>query len=121
MSTVLDLMGLGMPGPLANRLGNTPTTITCVGTTNTGAPVVQTGLSLLVTASSNTAVIFNSSASLGRPFWVFNTTATTALVYPPVGGNFNNGSTDASFSLAQNKAAMFMRTNSTVWAVILTA
>lgn len=121
MSTIADLMGLGMPGPLASRLGNTPTTIAGVGTSASGAAVIQTGLTNATTSSGQTAFIFQSTASLGRPFFFFNSTATTALVYPTTGGNFNGGSTDASFSVAQNKMAIFMRLSTNNWATILTA
>ena len=121
MSTVQDLMGLGMPGPLANRLGNTPTAVTGTGTAAVGAAQIQTAVTILTTASSQTACILPSAASLGRPFYVFCTTATTGLVYPPTGGNFNNGTTDASFSVAQNKTAIFIRLTSTIWSVVLTA
>lgn len=121
MSTVQDLMGLGMPGPLANRLGNTPTTIAGTGTAAVGAALVQSGLTNATTSSGQTAFIFNSAASLGRPFFFFNSSATTALVYPPSGGNFNGGSADASFSVAQNKLAIFIRISTNAWASILTA
>ncbi len=121
MSTVADLMGLGMPGPLANRLGNTPTTIAGVGTAAATAALIQTGVTNATTAGGATAFIFNSAASLGRPFYFFNSSATTALVYPTTGGNFNGGTTDAAFSVAQNKAAIFFRISSTAWASILTA
>ena len=121
MSTVQDLMGLGMPGPLASRIGNSPITITAVGTAAVGAAAIQSSLSILTTAGGATAVILPSGASLGRVFWVFCNTATTALVFPHTGGNFNNGTTDASFSLAQNKTAGFIRISSTVWVSVLTA
>lgn len=121
MSTVADLMGLGMAGPLAGRLGNTPATQAGAGTTNTGATSIQTSVTNATTASSQTAFIFNSGASLGRPFYFFNSSATTALVYPPVGGNFNGGSTDASFSVAQNKMCIFIRLSTNNWCTNLTA
>lgn len=121
MSTVLDLMGSSMPGPLANRLGNTPLTQAGATTANTTATLIQGHVTNATTASSQTAFIFNSAVSLGAPFWFFNSSATTALVFPPVGGNFNGGSTDASFSVAQNKTAIFMRISANNWIVNLTA
>jgi hypothetical protein len=42
MSTVEDLMGLGMPGPLAARIGNSPKTVAGVGTAQTGAAAITT-------------------------------------------------------------------------------
>lgn len=121
MSTVQDFMGLGMPGALANRIGNTPVTIAGIGTAQTGAAPIQTGLTVATTAGGATAFVFQAAASLGRPFYFFNSSATTALVYPPSGGNFNGGSTDAAFSVAQNKFVTFMRLSSTAWASNLTA
>lgn len=121
MSTVLDLMQLGMPGPLANRLGNTPLTQAGATTANTTATAIQGHVTNATTASSQTAFILPAGASLGAPFYFFNSSSTTALVFPPVGGNFNGGSTDASFSVVQNKAAFFLRLSATNWCVNLTA
>ena len=121
MSTVLDFMGLGMPGPLANRLGNTPATVAGVGTAQTGGATLQTTATLATTSSGQTAFVLPSGASLGRPFWFFNSSATTALVYPPSGGAIQGGSTDAAFSVAQNKTVIFMRLSSTAWCANLTA
>ena len=122
MSTTADLMGSGMPAALANRLGNTPVTQAGAGTiTGATATLIQGHLTNATTASSQTAFIFNSAASLGKEFYFFNSSATTALVYPPAGGNLNGGSADASFSVAQNKLAMFIRLSTNNWAVILTA
>lgn len=121
MATTQDLMGLGLPGPLANRLGFSPLTQAGATTANTTATLIQGHLTNATTASSQTAFIFNSLAALGQPFYFFNSSATTALVFPPVGGNFNGGSTDASFSVAQNKLAVFIRLSTNNWASILTA
>lgn len=121
MSTVQDFMGLGMPGPLANRIGNTPATLAGVGTAQTGAAAIQTALTNATTAGGATAFVLPSSASLGRAFYFFNSSATTALVFPPSGGNINGGSTDASFSVAQNKFVTFMRLSTTAWAANLSA
>ncbi len=121
MSTTQDLMGLGMPGPLASRLGNTPVTQAGTGTTNTGATLIQGPLTNATTAGGATAFILPAGASLGRQFMFFNSSATTALVFPPVGGNFNGGSTDASFSVAQNKFVFFVRLSANNWVSNLTA
>jgi hypothetical protein len=121
MSTVADLMGLGMPGPLANRIGNTPLTIAGVGTAQVGAAAIQTSATFATTSGGATAFVLPTAASLGREFWVFNSTATTALVFPPTSGTIQGGSANASFSVAQNKTAVFMRMTSTAWAAVLSA
>lgn len=121
MSTVQDLMGLGMPGGLANRIGNTPATVAGVGTAQTGAAAIQTSLTNATTAGGATAFVLPSAASLGRPFFFFNSSSTTALVFPPTSGTIQGGSANASFSVAQNKTAIFIRLTSTAWCAVLSA
>lgn len=90
MSTTADLMGLGMPPALANRLGNNPTSVAGVGTTQTGAATIQSSVTLATPTSSNTAFILNLGSSTGRPFYVWNQSATiTAIIFPPSGGSIN--------------------------------
>lgn len=112
MSTTADLMGLGLPPALASRLGNTPATWAGAGTTQTGATVTNSSLSLLVPASSNTAFILPLAASTGRPFYLWNTSATiTAVVYPPVGGTINGAAANAAVDLAPDTGAIFQLVN----------
>ena len=59
--------------------------------------------------------------SISRLFFIFNPSSTTALLYPPVGGNINGATTDAAFSLAQNKAAIFWHYSPLLYRVVLTA
>ena len=122
MSTVSDLMGLGMPAALANRLGLTPAVITCAGTTQAAATTIQTHLSILSTGTSTTGAILPSSASLGGVFVAACTAATTAVVYCPVSGTLN-GTTNAGLSVAQNKTAIFYRLTGSGddWVSVLTA
>ena len=117
MSTVQDLMGLGLPGPLASRLGNTPTALTTTGTSSTTAALIQNHVTQLTTAGSQTGAILPSAASLGGPFYVTNLTSTGAVIYPPAGCSFNT-SAGTSYSMAQYNTAMFIRVSSTVFAVM---
>jgi hypothetical protein len=115
-------MGLGMPGPLANRIGNTPTTLTGTGTALSGGKAIQTAVTIATTSSGQTAFVLPSAASLGRMFIFFNPSATTALVYPPDSSStIQGGSTGAAFSVAQNKTVIFVRYSSTAWCANLTA
>ena len=52
---------------------------------------------------------------------VVNPNSTTANIYPPTGGNFNGGSTDAAITLAQNKVRIFIRYSTTLCYSVLTA
>lgn len=121
MAQAKDLMGLGMPDRLAALLGNTPATLTGVGTSQAGATLMSSSMADLITSSGQTAFVFSATTSLTRLFFLCNTTATTALIFPPVGGAINNGSTDASVNLAQNKTALFWRNGTLTWRFLLTA
>lgn len=122
MASVQTLMGSGMPAQLASQLGASPTTKTGVGTAQaTGTLLAVEEMANLVTAGGATAFLLPSDAALGDTVRVFNTTATAALIFPPVGSNINNGSTDASVSLAANKVANFTRQSALVWSSGLTA
>lgn len=122
MSTVADLMGLGMPGALASRLGFTPTTLTTTGTSATTAAAIQTKLTILTTASSQTGAILPAAASLGGIFIVTNPTATTGIVYPDSGGTINGGTaTTGGQNIAQNKTIIFIKVANLTWVSVLTA
>lgn len=121
MAMISDLMGLGMPGPLASLLGNTPTTIAGVGTSQAGAAKLNASMVQLTTGSGQTAFIFNSAASLSRLYFIYNSSATTALLFPGVGGTIVGSSQDASLSLAQNKSVMVWHYSSLIWVPLISA
>jgi hypothetical protein len=116
MSTVQDLMGLGMPAALANRLGNSVTALTTTGTTAGTAAKITTHVTVLTTAGSQTGAILPDS-SLGQPYYVVNSTSTGGVVYPSTGTTFIT-SASTSYSMAQYNGAIFIRVTSTTWAVI---
>lgn len=124
MSLAVDLMGLGMPQQQAVRLGESAlTTIAGVGTAQSGAAAVPAGTNdvLATTSGGQTAFVLPSLAPLGFPYTVTNSSSTAALVFPPVGGAINAASTDASVSIAQNLARVFIRKSTTRWISFLTA
>ncbi len=109
------LVGSGVP-PLHSRLiGNTVQTLAGVGTAQTGAKEIKVNNALLTTAGGATAFVLSTDWAIGDEVTVFNTSATAALVYPPSGGAFDGGSTDASVSLAQNVGRQFIKTTSPAW------
>lgn len=122
MSIISDLMGLGMPAPLAARLGNTPATLTSTGTTQATAATITTHLTI-VSGASDAGAIFATGASIGTPFYVTvatGSTYATAKIYCPVSGTMNSGA-NGSVSLATGKTALFIQTAQSVWFSILTA
>jgi len=120
MPTSTDLMGFGMAPQMAAILGNQDSTVTCAGTTNATATLIKTHMPKLVAASSQTGAIFNSSSSIGSPYFTFCSTSTAAVVYPPVGQTMN-GTTDLGVTVAQNKMCIFIQYAKGVWSSCLTA
>ncbi len=124
MSLATDLQGVGMPSEQAIRLGySAATTIAGVGTAQSGGAAIPalTNNVTATTASGQTAFVLPSSAELNVPYLVRNSSSTAALVFPPSGGTINAASQDASVSIAQNLARIFIRVNSTAWISFLTA
>lgn len=111
MAKTSDLTGLGLPGALAAMLGEDVATLAGVGTAQSGAAQIATPVVLATTSSGQTAFALPSGTAnpgltaAGNEVVVFCTSATTALVFPPVGGTLNGGS--SSVSVAQNKGASF--------------
>jgi hypothetical protein len=85
-----------------------PTTVaavTGVGTTQTGAPLLRGGITVLTSTAGQTAAILPSGA--GSDLIVRVTGGTAATIFPPVGGAFNGGSANASVSVASGAIALF--------------
>ena len=115
-----DLMGLGLPPQISAQLGNQAAVHTCTGTTNATAVLIKTHMPELVAASSQTGAIFNSAALVGSPYFVFCSSSTAAVVYPPVGKTMN-GTTDLGVTVAQNKMCVFIQFAVGKWCSNLTA
>lgn len=101
-----DLQALGMPFELAKRAGDTLANVTCVGTAQTGAALLTGTFNVLTTSGGQTAAVLPTHQPL-RTITVTTPTSTTALIFPPLGGTIQGGSANASFSVAQNKVAIF--------------
>lgn len=121
MPSAAELIGLGTPPKLAGLSGNLPSAKTGVGTAQTGATPITTNFTVLTASGGATAFLLPAVPAGSGPYIVSNQSGTTALVFPPSGGSIQGGSTDASFSVATNKSAMFFKTSATAWAVNLSA
>ena len=123
MSLATDLGGVGMPMEQAIRLGTSAlTTIAGVGTAQVGAAAITllTNNVLATTAGGQTAFVLPSTAEIDVPYSVINSSATTAVVFPPPGGAINAAAADASVSIAVNLGRIFIRKSSTRWMSFLT-
>jgi hypothetical protein len=112
MSTSADLMGLGMPPALADRLGNTPASVAGAGTSQSGAGLIATPVVLGTPTASNTAFMLSNKLSTGRPVYFWNQSATvSALIFPPSGGTINGGASNASVSVPPLSGAILQLEN----------
>jgi hypothetical protein len=118
-----SLMGSGMSSQLATQLGEIIVSATGVGTVQGGSsPIARGGqVVLFTTAASNTAITLDSAIAVGDVVEVYTITATTALLYPPTGGTIDQGSANASVSIAQNKGRRVRRVSPTAFVSLLSA
>jgi hypothetical protein len=119
-TTTADLMGLGLPAALAQRIGLQFTTAAGVGTAQAGATALSAGtFNRVTTAGGATAFVLPSSPQIGDDLFVENTSSTTALVFPSSGMAINAVSADGSVNVAQNVARWFIYTAANRWVSIL--
>lgn len=114
-ASALKLTGAGMPPLQSTLAGNTVSTVAGIGTAQVGAAPLVWNINLLTTSSGQTAFVPSDIWGIGDTVTVFNTTATTALFYPPVGSSIDGGSTDASVTIVQNAGREFIRATATSW------
>ena len=116
-----DLTSLGMPPALATRVGMSVRSATGVGTAQGGSsPVINGGeFVMLTTAGGATAATLSASFPVGETAWVATITATTGLLFPPTGCKIDNGSDNASTSIAQNKGRLVYRATPTLFYTLL--
>ena len=119
MAQSTDLMGLGTPAKLADMLANNVGAVTTTGTSSTTAVLLKGSHTyVLTTAASQTGAILSGTETLGDVIYITNTTATTAVIYPPATATFNT-SASTSFNLAQYKTGIFIRLTSTTYIALL--
>ncbi len=114
MSIPRDLMGLGMPAALADRVGNATIAVTGTGTSAGTAATLSGGhIYLLTSATSATGGIISSNMSIGSVWFISCATGATAsgVIYPPSGATITNAS---SVTLAADKNMIVWRYSSTL-------
>jgi len=113
-------MGVGMPAEQANRVGTDVSSKTGATTALATATPITRNYTILTTSGGQTAFVLPASA-IGATFEVFNTSSTTALLFPQSGETIDNGSSSASVNVAQNKSRRFTKITATGWASLLGA
>lgn len=118
-----DLMGVGEAAALASILGFNPAVaVTAAGSSSTDATLLLGAQNwALMTATGADGVRMPAGTRQLRAHVVTNVSGSTGLVYPPTGGNFSGGSTDAGISVASRKTIICWRYSATGWAYNLSA
>lgn len=117
MSLSSELMANGMSAALANPLGfdNPQTGVSAAGNSQATATALVSDAAVVSTVSASQGVILPNRPGF---FAVSNTNATSLTVYPPVGSNFNGGTTNAGLAVAQNKTLFAYSAGTTIFAVV---
>lgn len=112
---VKDIVQAGLYGPTqavaANgAAGSRATGLTAAGSTQGTALALAAGVTyhIVSTAALNTGVVFPATGvDLGDEIGVTNNGANALAVYPPTGGTVNNLATNAAYTVAVGKSALF--------------
>ena len=114
-----DLMDVGMPSIQADQLGFSATNLTATGSAQTSAATILSQL-VTMTATGSDGVILPTIATIGSPYWVYNSSGSNGTVYCPVGSTMN-GSLNSSLTISTHKLAVFMQHSRNNWSSILSA
>lgn len=117
-ANAVELMGLGVPAPVANKFGNTyggeAVGLVAVGTTRADALQLTKLLSAITTSSASTGVLLPGVAhDLGSPCvgLIYNASGQTINIFPDVSTNTVNGTTVVT--LATGKTCMYFKISAT--------
>ncbi len=125
MSLNTDLMGLGMPAQLADKLAPAiPLTITAAGTTYAGSTKLKQNQYLVSCANGNNtlslglpAVGGSTGCALADYFHVYNSSVDTVVIRTSTSVLMGSGGTyDSAFLLGPSKSVLLRPISSTAWA-----
>lgn len=121
MSRARDLMGSGFAAGQTRAIASGGAAVTSAGTGSiANATLLPNETNNLSAAASLDAYLLPSTAQgsqIGDTIYCYATSSTSAVVYGGTGETVNGS---ASFTVAQNKLAIFKRISSTVWGAIVT-
>ena len=118
MALATTLMAVGIPAEQANRLGyEDRVPLDGNGTTQANAAeIIATNTNIAAgTSVGDTAFILPADAEYFHPYFVLNTTAEPALIYPPVGDTIDANAVDAAVEIEEDLARVFQRVEEGRW------
>lgn len=123
MSLATSLMAVGLPGELATRVGYADRVpLDGSGTGQVGAtPVLRDNTNIAMgTSPGDTAFVLPADAEYFQPYFLLNTTAEAALVYPPVGDTIDAELLNAAVQVPEDTARQFQRVEDGRWVSVST-
>lgn len=122
MAQKYRLTGSGLAPLAALSIGGTVSNnLTAAGSTQGTALAVTDDVNISTTTALSTGVILPATLAAGDTMTVANYGANALAVYPPTGGKINNGSANASVSVAANKSGVFVSIDGTNFIGVLSA
>src|SRR5882672_3900995 len=112
-----DLIGLGMSYNEADALRMDPQLLAAAGSTQATAALVKAEL-VEVTGTGADGVILPAAAKIGSPYFFYNSSGSTALIYVPVGHTWNATAGTTGFSLVTHTGVIFIQYKRTFWVQI---
>lgn len=94
--------------------------VAATGNGQSTAAKLATNVINIVTDANGTKGVRLPNKPQGKTCIVQNVSSSALTVYPHVGGDVNDGSTDASVSLAANTLAIFIGVDNVTWGGIYT-
>lgn len=121
MAAAANLIGVGVPPAAASRLGFTPSTKAGTGTAQTGATAINTNMTIVTATGGATAFVLPAAIPGSGPLVIYNSSGTSALIYPGSGKTFNGGSADAALTLPTLRSLVIFKTDATNWVAFFNA
>jgi hypothetical protein len=124
MTLAKDFIGIGMPAGFSNMEGLNPAVaVTAAGASAATATALLLSQDfVLMTATGADGVRLPAGTLQLQPQMIVNVTAASnGTVYPPTGGNFAGGATDAGIVVPGRKTIICWRYSATGWAYNLSA
>lgn len=122
MAASASLIGLGVPPRQARALGfPTPPTLAGVGTAQAGAALISQNMTIVTATGGATAIVLPAAIPGSGPLVIYNSSGTSALIYPGSGKTFNGGSADAALTLPTLRSLVIFKTDAANWCAFFNA
>lgn len=109
MASVKKIMSSGIsPATAKSIVGDIAPELTATGTTQATALLLNNDVNIFGTVAINTGCILNVDF---ESVFIFNGGAATLLLYPPVGGSIDGGTTDSPVPITTGSRVMVFRGN----------